>query len=286
MKYIRYDSPVEMCDFGIDFSNEEYIPHGLTKNRKEIHFDINQITNGSILFIKWDLTHELIKILPQIQEKGINIVLITGRGDNYIDQNHVDYIMKFSCVDSWYRCNPVRLDPRIDFLPIGFSEEEREFGSQTIIENIYNKKINPDDKIDMVYVPYFSKTNNRRYSLLNSFVEKHKDRCVIEKDRLKFDDYLETLSNFKYCLVLCGNGQDVHRNYECLLTSTVPVMESSAVRDYYQQYLKVPIELYENFTGNVEFDSTHKNKITYNYWFNMIKKKSDKIKVLCLKDSP
>ena len=280
MNFIRYDSPVSMCDFGFDFSNERYKTKGmgrLTKKRKEVHFDINEITNGSILYIKANFTDKLFEILPQIQEKGIEIVLITGRGDSYINQRDINHFMKFSCIGSWYRCNPVQLDHRIKFLPIGFTEEEREYGSQSTIENIYNRKINLDDKLDMIYVPHFSKTNDRRHSLIDSFVEKYKDRCVIEENRLKYSDYLEKLSKFKYCLVLCGAGQDVHRNYECLLTSTIPIMEHSNVRDYYQD-LNIPIELYENFSGNVEFDSTHKDKLLYNYWYDMVKKDSDKLK--------
>ena len=57
----------------------------------------------------------------------------------------------------------------------------------------------------------------------------------------------------------------------------IEVMEHSSVRDYYQD-LNIPIELYENFSGNVEFNSTHKDKVLYNYWFDMVKKDAHNIK--------
>mgnify|MGYP005817695219 CR=1 FL=1 len=280
-KDIRYDSPHSVCDFGLDFDRKEYVEiHGLGVNRRELNFDIDKINNGSIVFIKWDYTGEFIKKLPELNYKlsktNSKIVLLTGRGDSYITQDATDYILSCPTIGKWFRCNPVSWDPRIEFFPIGFGEVERPYGCPELLDSFYNEE--PKEKIDKVYVPVFSSTNHQRANLITQFIEKHKDMCVVEDctERLEPREYLNKLSTFKYCLSLCGGGYDVHRNYECLLTSTIPVMQHSPVRDYYGQ-LGISCEPLENFTGTTNFNSEDKEKVLYNYWYDKLKKAQKEI---------
>ncbi len=276
-KYIRYDSPYSMADFGLDFSLDEYKNvHGLGANRKELTFDINSIEDGSIVFVKWDLTDKFLSILPQLNDKlnstNSKITLLTGRGDNSLHEHVVDYILKFSCIDKWFRCNPISYHPQIEFLPIGFGEVERPYGKPELL-NIYydNEQV---EKINKIYVPYFANTTSTRGKLMTDFVEKHKDMCVVEKDRLDERSYFSELSKYKYCLSLCGGGYDVHRNYECLITSTIPVMQHSPVRDYYGK-LGICFEPLEDFQGKAEFNICDKEKVLYNYWYDRIKESTN-----------
>ena len=71
LKYIRYDSPHSIADFGFDFPLDEYInSHGLNANRKELSFDIDSIEDGSVVFVKIDLVDKFIHILPQLIRRG------------------------------------------------------------------------------------------------------------------------------------------------------------------------------------------------------------------------
>jgi hypothetical protein len=283
-KYIRYDSPADMADFGLDFPNEEYVhTHGLAP-RKIITLDINQdeIVDGSIVFVKWDYTPDFLNLLPQLNNKlnetNSKITLLTGRGDSYLEMDKVDYILQFPCIKKWFRCNPITYDSRIEFFPIGFGEVERAYAKPELLDMFYENP--PTEKINKVYVPYFANTQPARNKLITDFIEKHKDMCVVENDKFDTDNsrenrldeksYFKKLSKYKYCLSLCGNGYDVHRNYECLLTSTVPVMQHSPVRDYYDK-LGICFEPLENFQGKVEFKDDDKEKVLYNYWYDKIK---------------
>ena len=279
LKYIRYDSPHDMADFGLDFPDEEYVhEHGIAP-RKKITFDIDQdeIVDGSIVFIKWDKTTDFLNLLPQLNNKlnatNSKITLLTGRGDMSLGMDIVDYILQFSCIRKWFRCNPTSYNSRIEFLPIGFGEVERAYAKPELLDMFYEN--HPEEKINKVYVPYFVTTKQTdRKQLIIDFIEKHKDMCVVENERLDETSYFTKLSKYKYCLSLCGMGYDVHRNYECLLTSTVPVMQYSPVREYYDK-LGICFEPLEDFQGKAEFKDGDKEKVLYNYWYDKIKEYSN-----------
>ena len=273
-----------MADFGLDFSDEEYyyIDDELNAKRKSLTFDIEEIIEGSIVFVKSDLTNKFLEVLPDLNHRcestNSKFTLLTGRGDMSLGMNIVDSILQFSCISKWFRCNPINYDSRIEFLPIGFGEVERAYAKPELLDMFYENP--PTEKINKVYVPYFANTQPARNKLITDFIEKHKDMCVVENDKFDTDNsrenrldeksYFKKLSKYKYCLSLCGNGYDVHRNYECLLTSTVPVMQHSPVRDYYDK-LGICFEPLENFQGKVEFKDDDKEKVLYNYWYDKIK---------------
>ena len=58
----------------------------------------------------------------------------------------------------------------------------------------------------------------------------------VQESKLPFSEYLELLSQYKYCICLEGAGFDTHRNYECLLVGTVPIMKTSGVKLIYDDY--------------------------------------------------
>jgi len=278
LKYIRYDNPHDMADFGLDFSDEEYyyIDDELNAKRKSLTFDIEEIIEGSIVFVKSDLTNKFLEVLPDLNHRcestNSKFTLLTGRGDMSLGMNIVDSILQFSCISKWFRCNPINYDSRIEFLPIGFGEVERAYAKPELLDMFYENP--PKEKINKVYVPYFDIRTTGRKQLITDFIEKHKDMCVVETERLDETSYFTKLSKYKYCLSLCGMGYDVHRNYECLLTSTVPVMQYSPVREYYDK-LGICFEPYENFQGKVEFNDGDKEKVLYNYWYDKIKEYSN-----------
>ena len=200
------------------------------------------------------------------------ITLLIGRGDISLPETTVNYILQFECIYKWFRSNPISYHPKIEFLPCGFGEVERAYAKPELLDYFYNET--PKEKLNKIYVPFFGNTQSDRGNLIEKFTEKHKDMCVVETERLDELSYFTKLSKYKYCLSLCGSGYDVHRNYECLLTSTIPVMQHSPVRDYYDK-LGICFEPLENFQGNVEFNDGDKEKVLYNYWYDKIKEYSN-----------
>jgi len=276
-EYIRYDSPHSLCEFAVDFPSLEYIQvHGFKLPREEKPFDLESITNGSIVFIKWDFVNAFIsKLLPalehRMQDKDPNakIILITGRGDMCVDLLSTKLLTISPIIHKWFRTNPIGFDPTVEFFPIGFGEVERPHGSVEMLRYFDERPVG--EKINKIYVPWHNKDHNSsRTEKLSTFVNKHRDMCVVEESKLKQDEYMNKLSQYKYCLSLCGNGFDVHRNYECILTSTIPVIENSPVREGLHHtgisYTKV-----EDFK-ETEFDSESRKIIRYDYWYNKLRK--------------
>ena len=274
-QYVRYDSPHSLCEFAMDYPMSEYIQvYGFKVPREEKSFDFESITNGSIVFIKWDFVDAFVSKLPALEyslhykDPNAKIILITGRGDMCVDNLPTELLATSPIIHKWFRTNPIGFDPTVEFFPIGFGEVERPFGSAEVLSYFDERPVG--EKINKIYVPWHSKdTNTNRMGTLSTFVNKHRDMCVVEESKLKPQEYLDKLSQYKYCLSLCGNGFDVHRNYECLLTSTIPVMQNTPVRENFH-HMGISYAKIEDFK-ETEFDSESRKIIRYDYWYNKLR---------------
>ena len=92
-----------------------------------------------------------------------------------------------------------------------------------------------------------------------------------QSNKLSFDSYLENISKYKYVLSLRGNGWDCHRNYEILLTGSVPILEKGPISHHFES-LEIPHILLNDinvdiFDINFNFNLV-KNFLTQEYHFN------------------
>ena len=49
-----------------------------------------------------------------------------------------------------------------------------------------------------------------------------------------FEDYIKTLTKYKFCLAPPGRGIDTHRCWEALMVGTIPIVFSSSLNDLYE----------------------------------------------------
>ena len=167
------------------------------------------------------------QILPIIKTP---FILISGVSDYQVD----DYqpILDSEYLVKWFCTNPPCYDSKVVGLPIGFEERNRTCGNQEVLKYFYNTK--HEDKLNRVLLPYHTESNNpKRTEYINylkglSFVD-------VQEEKLPFKEYLSLLSSYRFCVCLEGAGFDTHRNYECLLTDTVPIMKISTVDMIYRQ---------------------------------------------------
>ena len=218
--------PAKHC---IDMSNEWYINHGVTRGNNS-GFNLQSMQDGDILFVKTDFIFNgtfVAKCLKQINKK---FILVTGVSSYSVDQGHPSYkeILNSPYLLKWFCTNPpVEKHFKIQWLPIGFEEQERIGGNIEVLQKFYNTNFNWDVKKNKIYIPFHSNTFSTRNKIIqsvskNSFVD-------VETERLEFSDYLLKLSQYKYILSLRGAGWDCHRHYECLLVNSVPVMDGGPI---------------------------------------------------------
>jgi len=247
MELIHYNWMPRFADWAIDINSEIYITNfGIQPPVKKPFPRINEINDGDVIFVKTDFlknNYFQYKILPHLRSK---VLLISGVSsfslDNYDDILNNQYIYK------WFCTNPPKKHHKIVPLPIGFEEKDRSGGEQNLL-NKWLQKGRLKNKINKIYLPYHTIEYNPEREAIIKRLSKN-DNVVLEQRRLPFKDYLEVLSQYRYCLCLPGSGHDTHRNYESLLVGSVPVMIQSCVQFIYD-FWKLPSVFLENWSEDL-----------------------------------
>lgn len=207
---ICYNCISELCNYSLDLSDEIYRQHGVSRKNPN-HLDISKLKDGDTIFVKTDFIVNgsfSRDFLPKIKTK---FILVTGISDYSIDiNNNFKSILYNPNLIHWFACNPPSEDfDKISFLPIGFQEYERLGDNLELLKNNINNDISWEDKLDKIYIPYHSLTNQSRQSVINEL--SHYSFVEIEKTKLSFKDYLNKINQYKFVLSLRGNGWDCHQ---------------------------------------------------------------------------
>lgn len=93
----------------------------------------------------------------------------------------------------------------------------------------------------------------------NPFYKEFKGlRTIVKKELIKkfdynknesFEDYIKTLSSYKFCLAPPGRGIDTHRCWEALMVGTIPIVQSSPINGL---YINLPVIVVKNWTEITE----------------------------------
>lgn len=270
---ICYNCMASIAKYSLDLSDNEYIPHGV--RRKNLNqLNPSELVDGDIIFVKTDFIVNGLFSRDFLHKISKKFVLITGTSDYSLDvNNHFKSILDNPNLIHWFACNPPSEDfEKISFLPIGFQEYERLGDNLELLKSNINNDISWDDKLDKIYIPYHSLTNQSRQSVINEL--SHYSFVEIEKIKLSFEDYLDKIKQYKFVLSLRGNGWDCHRNYEILYSGSIPVMQEGPISKSFhiEGIPHITLSDINNEIFNKKF-TIDKNILFLNYWESKIKDK-------------
>ena len=142
---------------------------------------------------------------------------------------------------------------------------------------------NQDLKKNLLYFNFNQTTNNPLY-------QPHKNiRHTAKSDLLKngfkynesenFENYIKTLSTYKFCVAPPGRGIDSHRCWEALMVGTIPIVISSSINELYDDLPVIIVDSWNVITVqflNQKYDeilntSYNFEKVYSKYWLNKIK---------------
>ncbi len=215
-----------IADHCIDFPPEYYHSIGISSLHNHTPFDHKNLKAGDILFVKTDYIYDgqFQKILlPHINKP---FKLVTGASSYQIGSNNDDsykQILENPNLIKWFCTNPPEIPhDKIMTLPIGFEEREREGGNQILLDILRTEATEYSKKKDKILLPYHNFNTNPDRQQLFEILSSNPD-VEIQEDKLKFEDYMRLLGEYKFVICLPGRGHDVHRNYESLLMNSVPI---------------------------------------------------------------
>jgi len=170
------------------------------------------------------------KIIPSLNTK---FVLITHYGD--AESGKYNKILNHPLLIKWYGQNMSIISNKSEGIPLGL---ENQYWGRTNIEII--KQYSNNSKNKLLYINFSLKTNPNRPIIMSNLLQKG----FLENKKLPWDQYIEDLSNYKFCISPKGSGIDCHRHWECLYLGVIPIVEKSIHMSFFDD---LPILFVDNY---------------------------------------
>ena len=299
--FISVDIWIKLSDVVIDASYKNKIDNYNYKNEIEEAFK----KNNPVIFLKTDLLPNYIDILNSFTER---FTLITASNDDHCppylyyppdDELHkdlklkVDKLLNSKHLFMWYAKNPAIKHMKLKPYPIGPKwqwKTTRFFGENKNKHlQIFNKYcLNPlkmmlDSKLktELLYFNFTCPTTNKPLFKFHQRMRNNVKDIFLKKgfqwnENEEFEDYIKTLSKYKFCLAPPGRGIDTHRCWEALMVGTIPIVFSSSLNDLYENLPVIVVDDW-NIINEEYLHQEYKNilqgtynfeKLYANFWFN------------------
>lgn len=192
--------------------------------------------------------------------KDVKFVLVTHNGDESVEKTDIpENLVK------WYAQNLNYEHNKIEAIPIGLENPEwHPFKIDKFKEYKPSKKrvgtfgqfnpvTNPSHRMDLV-----AKINA-------GIIWADLYYCLNGKN---FDEYLDNMGRYKFCLCPRGNGIDTHRLWEALYLGCVPVVLKHKTHEF--MYGKLPavfLDAWEDFNEDTKVGGSFESELlTMEYW--------------------
>lgn len=237
-KIISSESVQGLCDLLLVHPSKEHVPNFLEDKKKFFSKITENYNNPPIVFTYTDsfekVYYALISVLKKFQN---NFILVVNNSDYKIDYRYVNIFKIVKKLQLIYAVNVDVSHPKIVPIPIGFGSTCYPHGNLDVITNCINTLQNIK-KHNLVYFNFTIKNNIQKR--LECF-EKVSQKGIPFLPNTDFKNYMETLSNYKFCISPEGNGIDCHRFWESLYLRVIPICLQNTVVNYFSKFFPVLI---------------------------------------------
>ena len=226
---IYYNFMTKPANHCLDMTDEYYKSCGVSRGNNN-GFDISKLKDGDIIFVKSDYIFNGMFQANYLNSIKTKFILISGVSSYSVDEGVQTYknILNNENLIKWFCTNPpIEKHEKLEWLPIGFEEKEREGGNQELLKSFYKNEYIWEDKKDKIYIPYHGPSHQSRKN--NIEIISNLINVEVEKNKLDFTSYLKKMSEYKFVLSLRGSGWDCHRHYEALLVNSVPIIDGGPI---------------------------------------------------------
>lgn len=190
------------------------------------------LNNKNIIFTKIDWIGYFINtILPLLKTP---FLFVTHNGDQFGGMH--EKILRHPLLIKWYGQNMNVLCDKTEGIPIGL---ENQMWKRTNFETI--EKNTGSAKQKLLYLNFSLHTNKDRNQIMDIFLE----QGFAQNKTLPWNEYIQDLADYKFCISPKGNGADCHRTWECLYLGVIPIVEKSTPMSFYDE---LPILFVDDYT--------------------------------------
>ena len=233
---------------------------------------LDMIDKSFSFFVKSDyLNYFQDVILPQIHKK---FILVSHNSDYTVGKHQL--ILNNKYLVKWFGQNMI---PHIKTvgIPIGLQNKAWQGWNYEVC-----KKNKHNTKNKLLYFNFSIRTNPSHRQNVKNILQKKGFKMNVGK---KWEDYIEELSHYHYCLSPEGNGADCHRIWESIYVGCIPIVKNNYI--LYEHFKELPILWVEDFSiidekylldNLYKFNNRNIEKSTLKYWQTLfINLKNNKI---------
>jgi hypothetical protein len=236
------------------------------------------VVTNDIVFVRSDLLYTYIKkVHPKI---NYPYILISHNSDKNITGELTKYID--NKIIHWFGQNILINSPKISPIPIGLSNFH--YKGRDYLSELSKLSLLDCKKNGLVLSCFSEETSAKRQTIKEELKKYHVVRTF---EQLKQEDYLKTISEYKFIASPEGNGIDCHRTWEAMYLKSIPIVERNVTTEYFEK-IGLPIVLINDWkeleTWSEEKISQKYNELKpkfdseamhINYWFKLILNKQN-----------
>lgn len=194
--------------------------------------------------------------------------LITHNSDISVENTYVpDNLIK------WYAQNLNYKHPKIEAIPIGLENTHWHPSKRHVIDTQINNRHNTKRHFSVLCQFNPNTYKQERYQLLEMVAKK--ELCADMYYCLNgshFEQYINNLINYKFCLCPRGNGIDTHRMWEAVLLGCIPIVKKYHAHMYDEELPVIFVDRWQDI--NQKFLQSEASKIDRKLFDTPILKKS------------
>ena len=230
-------------------------------------FDFTDFDNDELVYCNSSLLNagkpKLIesKLYEKLEQFKNPFELVLHNSDQNFGEKQLKYLDIPNCKKIYTQNMDVIHDDVIP-LPIGVANSCWKWGDLSVWEKILKEDIQKDNFIHFNFQKEggLREENNRVYCY-DSMIKKG----IKFLPNMDYENYLKTLSTYKYSISPKGNGIDCHRMWESFYLKVIPICERSILTEYFSKIF--PIVLLDDW-NDLDLESLHKNYSKNNKWDN------------------
>jgi hypothetical protein len=165
----------------------------------------------------------LTNLISNIENKSMTFDIYLHNSDHHFNDTLLKTVLEYPQIKNVFTQNPTcSMNDKIKLLPIGIANSMWPHGNATTFMNVIHSVYMYKKLLD-IYININTSTHPFRKTVLESLNNSWLENKIIHK-QVDYKTYLESLSKYRFCLAIRGNGVDTHRFWEALYLGVVPVV--------------------------------------------------------------
>lgn len=218
--------------------------------------------------VLWD-TDLLIEKLKWLKNP---FLLVFHNSDVSFEKEHLKLFEYLPNLKKIYSKNCIVNHEKVTPLPIGIANTPFAHGQLSVINRVRNQDLNKDN---LVYFNFSIQTNNEKRE---ECYQKISRKGVEFQPGKNFEDYIQSLSTYKFAICPAGSGLDTYRFWESLYLRVVPICKRNTVAEYFSRDFPVlllddwaDLELEKLENAYQTFSWNNQEKLDMGYYADLLK---------------